>query len=277
MNEAQIEHWNGPDARHWVASQDRYDRQLAPFAEVVTAAAELNERDHVLDLGCGCGTTTLLAARKAESAIGVDISGPMLERARTVAVSEGIRNVEFVQADVQTHAFDLTFDVAMSRFGLMFFDDPKAAFANVAAALRAGGRLAFVCWQELARNDWLFLPGLAAARYLPLPDANAAGGPGPFSLADPDALRRLLDSVGFIDVDIVAYEVPMLLGGGGTVDDALSFVMNTGAARAMFEGADPTSAEHAKAAVREVLAHHYDADGVRLGAASWVVTARRAG
>jgi hypothetical protein len=159
----------------------------------------------------------------------------------------------------------------------MFFDDPAAAFTNVAAALRAGGRLAFVCWQELARNDWLLLPGLAAAKFLPLPDMSAAGGPGPFSLANRDALARLLGSAGFVDVDIAAFEMSMSLAGGGTVDDALSFLLNTGMARAMFDGADPTAAADATAAVRHVLADHYDEGGVRLGAATWIVTARRAG
>ena len=194
----------------------------------------------------------------------------MLEHARARAAEQGITNVDFIQADVQTHTFDSSFDVAMSRFGVMFFDDPKAAFTNIAKSLRSGGRLVFVCWQELARNDWLLLPGLAAAQFLPLPES-APGGPGPFSLADRDALTMLLESAGFHDIDISAYEVPMLLGGGGTVDDALTFLLNSGAARAMFDGADPIAAEHATAAARKVLADHYESDGVRLGAATWIV------
>lgn len=275
MNQAQIEHWNGPEAKRWVELQDRYDRQLEPFADVLLDTAGLRVSDVVFDLGCGCGITTRRAARQSESAIGADISGPMLERARATALAEGVTNVEFVQADVQTHAFDTSFDVAISRFGVMFFDDPRAAFANVASALRPAGRLAFVCWQELARNDWLLLPGLAAAQYLPLPEQS--GGPGPFSLADRDALDGLLQSSGFTEIDIVSYEVPMLLGGGGTVDDSLSFLLNSGMARAMFDGAAPADAELATAAARQVLQEHYEDDGVRLGAASWVVTARRAG
>jgi hypothetical protein len=140
-------------------------------------------------------------------------------------------------------------------------------------SLRSGGRLVFACWQELVRNDWLLLPGLAAAQYLPLPES-ASGGPGPFSLADRDALTMLLESVGFHDVDISGYEVPMLLGGGGTLDDALTFLLNSGAARAMFDGGNPTAVEHATAAVRTVLADHYESDGVRLGAATWIVSAK---
>jgi SAM-dependent methyltransferase len=273
VNEAQIEHWNGPEARRWVEWQDRYDRQLAPFAYELLRVADIRNGERVLDLGCGCGTTTLLAAGEAEAAVGVDISRPMLEHARARAAAQGIGNVEFVEADVQTHTFDASFDVTMSRFGVMFFDDPEAAFTNVAKSLRSGGRLVFVCWQELARNDWLLLPGLAAAQYLPMPEA-APAGPGPFSLADREALEVLLGSAGFEDIDIRPYEVAMLLGGGGSLDDALTFLLNSGSARAMFDGADPVAAEHATAAAREVLADHYESDGVRLGTATWIVSAK---
>jgi SAM-dependent methyltransferase len=275
VNAAQIEHWNGPEARRWVELQDRYDLQLAPFADALLHSAAIGPDERVLDIGCGCGTTTLRVAHKAAHAVGVDISAPMLERARATAAAENIANVEFVEADVQTHVFATAFDVAISRFGVMFFDDPNRAFANLATAVRPGGRLVFVCWQELARNDWLFLPGLAAAQHLPLPD-QGAGGPGPFSLADRGALSELLEAAGFADVDIKAHEVAMLLGGGGTVDEALSFLLNTGAARAMFDGADPVTAGLATAAARQVLADHYhEGEGVRLGAATWIVNARK--
>lgn len=274
MNQAQIEHWNGPEGQRWVELQDRYDRQLEPFADVLLDAAALGKRDQVLDLGCGCGDTTRRSARQSARAVGVDISGPMLERARATAVAEGITNIEFLQADVETYSFDASFDVALSRFGVMFFDDPRAAFANVASALRPGGSLTFVCWQELARNDWLLLPGLAAAQYLPLPQQG--GGPGPFSLADRDELNTLLQSTGFTEIDIASYEVSMLLGGGGTIDETLSFLLHSSMARAMFDGASPADAKLATAAARKVLEEHHEEGGVRLGAASWVVRGRRA-
>jgi SAM-dependent methyltransferase len=275
MNEAQIEHWNGPEARRWVEQQDRYDRQLGPFADALLDAVDIDRAGRVLDIGCGCGTTTLRAAGEAAHAVGVDISAPMLERARTTAAAQQIANVEFVEADMQTHVFATTFDVAMSRFGVMFFDDPSLAFANIAVALRPGGQLVFVCWQELARNDWLLLPGLAAAQHLPLPD-QTPGGPGPFSLADRDELRAVLGEAGFTDVEITPHKVSMLLGGGGTIDDSLSFLLNTGVARAMFDGADPDATASATAAARHVLADHYEeGDGVRLGAATWIVKARK--
>jgi SAM-dependent methyltransferase len=124
-NASEIEHWNGDEARHWVEEQDRYDRQLAPFADALLRAAAIGASDRVLDLGCGCGTTTLLAARDGAEAVGVDISAPMLEHARAAARAANVANVRFEQADVQTHAFvPASFDVAISRFGVMFFDDP---------------------------------------------------------------------------------------------------------------------------------------------------------
>jgi SAM-dependent methyltransferase len=275
-NATEIEHWNGDEARHWVEEQDRYDRQLASFADALLRAAAIGPSDRVLDLGCGCGTTTLLAARDGGEAVGVDISAPMLENARARARVAKVTNVQFEQADVQTHAFEpASFDVAISRFGVMFFDDPVAAFTNVAGALRPDGRLAFVCWQDLGRNEWLLAPGMAAAQYVPLPDMGEPGGPGMFSLAEPARVHALLDAAGFGDVDLAVFEAPILLAGGGTVDETIEFLAATGIAHAMFDQAEPDAAARAMDAVREVLAAHHDDEGVRLGASAWVVTARR--
>jgi SAM-dependent methyltransferase len=276
MNETQIEHWNGPEARHWIDEQERYERQLAPFAEALLRAAAIGSTERVLDVGCGCGGTTMLAAPDAAEAVGVDISAPMLDYARTRAAAADTPNVWFEQADAQTHAFEpASFDVAISRFGVMFFDDPVAAFANVARGLRSGGRLAFVCWQELGRNDWLLVPGMAAAQHVPLPDLGPPGGPGMFSLAAPDHVRSLLRSAGFDDVEISAFETPMLVAGGGSVDESLEFLLATGIGRVMLAEAEPVAAARAVDAARESLVPYHDGDGVRLGAASWIVTARR--
>jgi SAM-dependent methyltransferase len=276
VNEEQIAHWNGDEARHWIVESDRYDRQLEPFARAVLDAAALATADRVLDVGCGCGGTTLRAAETAADATGVDISAPMLDHARARAAAAGVTNARFVQADVQTHAFEpATFDVAISRFGVMFFDDPVAAFSNVARALRPGGRLAFVCWQELGRNDWLLVPGMAAAQHVPLPDMGPAGGPGMFSLAEPDRVHKVLESAGFVDVDVAAFETPMLLAGGGSLDETVEFLLATGIARAMLAEAEPEAAARAVHAARDALVAHHTDEGVRLGAATWVVSARR--
>ena len=217
----------------------------------------------------------MLAAHDAHAALGIDISAPMLDQARTRAAAAKITNVQFDQADAQTHAFEpASFDVAISRFGVMFFDDPDAAFANIARALRPGGRLAFVCWQELGRNDWLLVPGMAAAQHVPLPDLGPPGGPGMFSLAEHDHVNTLLRSAGFVDIGITAFEVPMFVAGGGSLDETLEFLLATGIAHAMLADAEPDAAARGVDAARHALASHHDGEGVRLGAATWVVTAR---
>jgi SAM-dependent methyltransferase len=275
-NAEQIEHWNAEEAQHWVVEQDRYDRQLAPFADAVLSAAKISSADRVLDIGCGCGTTTLLSARDAAEAVGVDISAPMLDHARARARTANVTNVRFQQADAQTYAFEpASFDVAISRFGVMFFEDPVSAFSSVARALRPDGRLAFVCWQDLGRNDWLLVPGMAAVQYVPLPDLGPPDAPGMFSLAEPERVRDLLGSAGFVDVEVAGFQTPMLLAGGGTVDETMEFLAATAIAAAMFENADPDDVERARVAIRDVLATHHDGDGVWLGASAWVATARR--
>ena len=157
-NEGQIEHWNGDEANHWVTHQQRYDAMLAPFTDHLLAAARVATPDRVLDVGCGCGATTL-AAQPAGTAVGLDLSAVMVQAARRRAAEERLANVSFVAGDGQTYPFPGGgFDMAISRFGVMFFDDPVAAFANLAGGLVPGGRLVFVCWQELARNPHILVP-----------------------------------------------------------------------------------------------------------------------
>ena len=164
-NAAQIEHWNSPDARQWVDQQLEHDRQLEPFGRAVLGAAAIGSRSSVLDIGCGCGATTLQAALVGKEVLGVDVSKPMIDRARADAVTRGIANVEFLEADAQTYRFGVErVDIAISRFGVMFFDDPVAAFSNIATTLRPDSRLVFCCWQALTRNDWLLLPGHGCRR-----------------------------------------------------------------------------------------------------------------
>lgn len=276
MNESQRDHWNSDEAQHWVTAQGRYDRQLQPFGDAVIDAAAIEPTDRVLDIGCGCGATTIAAARCAAGALGADLSEPMLDRARRIAADMAVDNAEFVVADAQTHAFGPEqFDVAISRFGVMFFDDPGQAFANVGASLRSGGRLTFACWRELAANEWLLTPGLAASVHVPLPDTGPAGGPGMFSLADPNVVVNVLEGAGFDNILVAPFDVQMLLAGGGTVEETVAFLLSTGIGKAMFDGAEPDAAAAGLDAVSTVLAEHHDDEGVRLGAAAWLVTARR--
>ena len=199
INEAQKEQWNGAESDHWVLHADRYDAQLVPFADALFGQLELSDRDAVLDIGCGCGVTTLAASRQAARAVGVDLSDPMLEVARTRMGKAGITNAEFLTADAQTYDFgSQKFTAVISRFGVMFFDDQVAAFSNLHRVLVPTGRLSFVCWQPLAANEWLLVPGLAATQYVSLPDLGDGTEPGMFALSDDERLREILERGGLL-------------------------------------------------------------------------------
>ena len=200
----------------------------------------------------------------------------MLTHARERAAETGVTNVTFEQADAQTKAFEPDArDAVISRFGVMFFDDPVAAFTNIARTVRPGGRLAFACWKELAANEWMLVPGMAASAHTPLPDFGEAGAPGPFAFGDPDRVREILTAAGLTDVAIASVDEPLLLGGHGTLDEAVEFLRGTGMARALFADAAPDAVERAIDAVREALAAYATPAGVELGAGVWLVTATR--
>lgn len=277
-NAEQAEHWNADEAVHWVAQQERYGAMLAPFGALVLEAAALRPTDDVLDIGCGCGDTTLAAARAATagSALGVDLSEPMLARARERAREEGLANVRFEQGDAQVHNFaEAGLDVALSRFGVMFFADRAVAFGNVARSLRRGGRLAFVCWQELGANEWMMVPGMAAAAHVPLPDLGEPDAPGMFALADRDRVVGILTEAGFGDVTIEPAGPSLLVGGGGTLDDAVAFMRESGIGQALLADAEPDAARRAMEAVRDALAPYVTPRGVELASAVWIVQGRR--
>lgn len=276
-NVEQDEYWNAAAvAMHWVEFQDRYDALLAPLDRHLLGAAEISRRDHVLDVGCGCGATTRAAARTARAgdALGLDLSEAMLARARAAAERDGLTNVDFVRGDAQVHEFGgATFDVAISRFGVMFFADPVAAFANVARGVRDGGRLAFLCWQDLLRNDWVLVPGSAAATVVPPPEPGGPDEPGPFSLADSDQVRGILSAAGWRDVNVDEVREPLRVG--VDADDTVAFLRGTGFARRLFEGVDEVSVGRALEAVRDALTAYETPDGVVLGSAAWLVSATR--
>ncbi len=204
-NTHQYEAWNGYEGWHWADHQARYDALNDELNAPLLDAAALRDTDTVLDIGCGNGSVTRLAARRARHAVGIDLSAPMLERARTTAETEGLHNVTHVQGDAQVHPFEPSaFDVALSRYGVMFFADPVAAFGNIAGALREGGRLAFVCPQSFDRLDQARIFE-AVAQYAPLPDLTAASATGPASFADPSRTREVLSAAGFEGIDVTPW------------------------------------------------------------------------
>jgi SAM-dependent methyltransferase len=275
-NTEQAEAWNSEEGLHWAAHQDRYDAMSGAFTEPLLDAAVIAETDIVLDIGCGNGQSTRLAARRAHRgrAVGLDLSAPMLERAAATAANESIANVSFLQGDAQVHQLPAAeFDVAISRFGVMFFADPVAAFANIASAVRSDGRLAFVCWQDLTRNEWLMVPAGAALEHVGMPEVGEPGAPGPFSLAEPARIEAILGEVDFADVDITGIDAPMRLGDSAA--DAVAFLRGTGMARALLEKADAPTAARALDAVSAALRPYEQPGGLFLTGAAWLVTARR--
>jgi SAM-dependent methyltransferase len=276
-NVDQAEHWNSSDdVGHWVTSQDQYDGLLEPFNEILVAGAAIERTDRVLDVGCGCGATSRAAARAAvEGRVhGVDLSRDMLARARELAGADGLTHVTYEEADAQVHPFGDTFDVVVSRFGIMFFSDPVAAFANLRHATTPDGRLAFVCWQPFSANEWLQVQARGLGQpHPPLADA-APGTPGMMAFADPDIPRRVLAGAGWRDIAIESRAVDLLIGGRGTIDSAVAFTRNGSLGRGLLADADESTRERAIASLRAAFESHVDDEGVRLGSAVWLVTAR---
>ncbi len=275
-NRGQTEAWNGGESAHYVSHADRYDRQLAPFTEALLNHVDLGPGDTVLDIGCGCGVTTLQAAQSARAALGVDISHPLVGIANDRAQAAAVDNVEFVVADAQTHGFDEGhFDVVISQFGSMFFDDPEGAFANLRRALAPRGRAVFITWQELDANEWLMVVGRAVARYAALPDLGGrAGGPGMFALKHRDETVALLTGVGFTKVSVEPVSTTILLAGGESLNESVDFLLGMGMVRGLLGRLEDDQLEAALDEIRATLAEHYEAEvGVRLGAAGWLVSA----
>jgi SAM-dependent methyltransferase len=264
------------DADHQQRSDPSgYDAELRRHNEALRRACNFQFRDHVLDIGCGTGLTTRQAARtaRAGSALGVDVSAPAIERARELARAEGLRNVTFERADAQVYRIPPErFDLAISRFGTMFFDDPVAAFANIRRALRRAGRLVMMVWQAHERNEWdvAIHQSLGAADG---PMALPSGGPDPFSLADPAAVTEILEAARFADVAFTDIREPVYYG--PDVAAALDWVRGFMCTSEVLKRLDPAAAARAVGRLSEALAAHTSDDGVWFNSRAWIVTARR--
>jgi SAM-dependent methyltransferase len=276
-NVEQIDYWDGAGGEHWVAEQARYDDINAEFGARVAATLAPQPGERVLDVGCGNGALSLAIAPLVAPeghVLGLDISGPMLDVARQRAHRARLGNAIFEQGDAQTHQLDeASFDAMVSRFGVMFFDDPDAAFANVARSLRRGGRTVFTCWQAVLANEWLMVPAGAALAHVPLPDLGGAGQPGPFSMAEPDRVRSIVGRAGFADVNVEDLQCRMRMG--STVEDTVLFMQRTDMATALMADVSDEVAAAAWAAVRQALEPYAGPEGVVLRGAAWLVTATR--
>jgi len=280
-NAEMIRYWNEGAGPAWVAMQERLDRQVGPLGAAALARAALAAGERVVDVGCGCGGTTLEIARAVGplgAVLAIDVSAPMLARARERAEAAGLGDrIEWRCEDAQTAALgEARFDCVYSRFGVMFFEDPPAAFANLRRALRPGGRLAFVCWQARERNPWMTVPVMAAMQHVPFPPPPPPDAPGPFALADPARVRGILERAGFAGIEIEPHETAMQLGGGGP-EEALELFLAVGpVGQALREAqAGPDVRAGVLDALRAAFERFRTPRGVEAPAAAWIVTARR--
>jgi len=262
-------------ASEYTPGPSGYDTELRRHNQVLRRACGVQPHDHVLDIGCGTGQTTRQAARTAQagSALGVDISAPAIERARELARAAGLDNITFEHANAQDHRFPQErFDLAVSRFGTMFFDDPVAAFANIRRALRPAGRLVMMVWQPHERNEWdvaihQSLAGPAG------PVAAAPEGPDPFSLADPPTVKQILGAAGFAAIAFTDVHEPVYYGADVTA--ALDWVRGFTRTSEVLKRLDPAAAARALGRLREALSAHLSDDGVWFNSRAWIITARR--
>ncbi|MDR3509484.1 MAG: methyltransferase domain-containing protein [Caulobacteraceae bacterium] len=272
-NAAQIDYWNAQAGQTWAQFQEQLDRQIEPLGREAMRVLAPRPGEAILDIGCGCGQTTVeLAARvgPAGEVLGADISEPMLAVARARPAPAGSAASDFRLVDAQTGDLGAgAFDAAFSRFGVMFFSDPPSAFANIRKALKPGGRLTFVCWRPYLENPWMRAPMEAAAALLPPTTPPDPTAPGPFAFADPERVRGILTQAGFKDIAIAPYDAKI---GGGDIDQTLALAFRVGPLGAALRE-NPDRAADVTDAVRAALESYVTPEGVLMPSAVWVVQA----
>jgi SAM-dependent methyltransferase len=272
---SQREYWSGKVGGEWAINAARIDAMFAPLTGALLDFAAFKSGERVLDIGCGAGATSIEIARRVGATgavVGADLSPQMLHVARERARAEDLA-IEFVEADVAAAALPGTFDAACSRFGVMFFDAPEAAFARIRDRLRQNGRIAFMCWRPIVENVWATLPLEAISPLLKAPLARLdPDAPGPYSLADEAKVGRVLKAAGWRDVSLSRWDGDLNIGGGGGLSDTADFILKIGpCARAVAEHELDRTA--AKQLLIEAFARFADDTGVALPAACWLVSA----
>jgi SAM-dependent methyltransferase len=279
-NAEQIEYWNGEAGEGWAERDRQMEKTLGPIGAEAIAAAAPRGGEAVLDIGCGCAATSFRLLQRVSpggSVLGVDISAPMLRTAAAAAEQlprELQDAVAFEQADASLYPFQSgAFDLAFSRFGVMFFADPVAAFANIRTALKPGGRLAFVCWAPVAENEWITVPMGAALQHMPRPEPMPPHAPGPFGLADREHTERVLSEAGFSAINIASLRPTMRFGHGMQRERIADFFIEAGPVSRLLTEASPELVDTVRQAMSEAIMPHYDGETVNMQASCWIVTA----
>jgi ubiquinone/menaquinone biosynthesis C-methylase UbiE len=274
-NADQIAYWNGPGGQRWASRQQTQDILLAPIADLVIDRARIKAGESVIDVGCGSGAVSIAVAGmvgRGGHVLGIDVSSPMLERARQI-VPQGLP-VEFVLADATVHPFKpASFDLLISRFGVMFFAEPVRSFANLRKGLKESGRLTFACWREPRENPFFMAPLQAVYKHAPKLPQLGPEDPGPFSFASEQRVRRILNEAGFSEIKMEPCNLALDLAVGRGIDAAIQSALEIGpAARALAEQPEEIVAAATKS-IREALSPFAKGQAVPLGASIWIVTA----
>ena len=275
-NADQIAYWNGANGQRWTDRQAEQDVLLAPVSKALIDRAAPKAGDRIIDIGCGCGSTSIAFAEMAAPngfVLGVDISGPMLARARQLAPKA--LPVDFVQADATVYPFDpQNFDLLVSRFGVMFFAEPAVSFANLRNALRSSGRVTFACWREPRENPWMMAPLQAVYQHVPKMPPPGPDDPGPFAFASEDRVHRILSEAGFKDVAMEPVGLSFDIAIGRGLEAAVQAALQIGPSSRALDGHPPETRAAAAQSVREMLTPFVRGNAVPLAGSIWIVTAR---
>jgi ubiquinone/menaquinone biosynthesis C-methylase UbiE len=276
LNADQIAYWNGPGGQHWTDRQQAQDTLLAPVSDILIDRAKARTGERIIDAGCGCGATAIAFAQKVGPTghvLGIDISAPMLARARQIAPA-GLP-VDFVLADATVYRFDQSsFDLLVSRFGVMFFAEPAVSFANLRGALRPSGRLAFACWREPRDNPWLMMPLQAVYKHAPKLPQLGPEDPGPFAFASEARVNRILSEAGFAGIKMERCDLSLDVAIGRGFEAAVETALEIGPASRALAEQPPDVVAAATDSIREALTPFVRGKSVLLGGSIWIVTAR---
>jgi ubiquinone/menaquinone biosynthesis C-methylase UbiE len=275
-NADQIAYWNGPNGRRWTDRQASQDVLLAPVSQILIDRIGPKAGDRIVDIGCGCGATSIALAEHVGPngfVLGVDVSAPMLERARQRA-PKGLP-LDFVQADATVYPFEpQTFDLLVSRFGVMFFAEPVLSFANLRKALRPKARVVFACWREPKENSWMMAPLQAVYRHVPRLPQVGPEDPGPFAFASEERVKRILREAGYADIGMEACDIALDIAIGSGLDAAADAALEIGPSARALDGHPSEVRAAARQSVRELLAPYARGQSVPLPGSIWIVTAR---